>query len=91
MTTRGLAINFPMRPDFLAQVIVPPNMTEAEAKRLCAMIMTLPLPKQSVDSASDCPVVMRPYPYIICNAESPEKCERISDGTCMKCSLNGGL
>lgn len=45
MFSKGIAIDFPMRPDFLAQVLVPSNMSEDEAKRLCAMIMTLPLPK----------------------------------------------
>jgi hypothetical protein len=39
----GLCIDFPMRKGFLAQVVVPANMSPVEAKRLCAMINTLPL------------------------------------------------
>jgi hypothetical protein len=51
--SKGLAINFPMRPTFLAQVVVPADMTETEAKRLCEMIMTLPLPR-STGEVNEC-------------------------------------
>lgn len=39
-----LCLDFPMRPDFLAQIVVPRHMTLAEAKRLCAFIETLVTP-----------------------------------------------
>ncbi|MFZ5698437.1 MAG: hypothetical protein ACOY9J_06935 [Pseudomonadota bacterium] len=37
----GLSLEFPMRPDFLAQVVVPRDMRADEAKRLSRFIMTL--------------------------------------------------
>lgn len=37
---------YPLRPDFTAQVVLPRDLTTAEAKRLCAMIETLPLPEE---------------------------------------------
>lgn len=44
-------INYPLRPDMLAFVQVPRDLTQAEAERLCAMILTLPMPepKESTD------------------------------------------
>lgn len=38
-----LCLDFPLRPDFLAQLVIPREMYEYEAKRLCAFIMTLAL------------------------------------------------
>ena len=37
----GLSLEFPMRPDFLAQVIVPRDMNAAEARRFTRFILTL--------------------------------------------------
>lgn len=37
----GLSLEFPMRPDFLAQVVVPRDMKVDEARRFSAFIMTL--------------------------------------------------
>jgi hypothetical protein len=37
----GMTVDFNMRPDFLAQVVVPRDMKAAEAKRLCRLIMAL--------------------------------------------------
>lgn len=37
----GLALNYPLRSDFLAQVVVPRDMKRDEARRLSAFIMTL--------------------------------------------------
>jgi hypothetical protein len=37
----GLSLEFPMRPDFLAQVVVPRDMTKIEARRFTHFIMTL--------------------------------------------------
>lgn len=45
----GLCNDFPIRPDFMAQVVIPRDMTMTEAKRLCAFIMAMGLP----DSASE--------------------------------------
>jgi hypothetical protein len=40
-TTPGLTLEFPMRPDFLAQVVIPRDMNKGEARRFAAFIMTL--------------------------------------------------
>lgn len=37
----GLSLEYPLRPDFLAQVVVPLDMKVDEARRLCAFVMTL--------------------------------------------------
>jgi hypothetical protein len=37
----GLPLSYPIRPDFLAQVVIPRDLTVNEAKRLGAFIMTL--------------------------------------------------
>jgi hypothetical protein len=39
--SNGLPLSFPLRPDFLAQVVVPRDLTVAEAKRLSAFLLTL--------------------------------------------------
>lgn len=49
MSNRGQLYEFPMRPGFLAQVILPRNVTALEVARLCAMLKTLPVP-ESVDT-----------------------------------------
>lgn len=43
-TTQSLCFSYPLRGDFLAQLVVPRNLTATEAKRLCAFIETLPIP-----------------------------------------------
>lgn len=40
-TESNLALPFPLRPGYLAQVVIPRDMTKAEAGRLCAFIQTL--------------------------------------------------
>jgi hypothetical protein len=40
-TEANLAMPFPLRPGYLAQVVIPRDMKKAEAARLCAFIMTL--------------------------------------------------
>jgi len=37
----GLSLDYPLRPDFLAQVVVPRDLKADEARRLCAFLMTL--------------------------------------------------
>jgi hypothetical protein len=37
----GISLDFPLRDDFLAQVIVPRDLKVNEARRLCAFVMTL--------------------------------------------------
>lgn len=43
-TPTSLVLPFPLRPDFAAQIILPRDMTKAEADRLCAFIQALALP-----------------------------------------------
>lgn len=37
----GLTLSFPLRPDFLAQVVIPRDLTAIEAKRLGAFLLTI--------------------------------------------------
>jgi hypothetical protein len=55
MTQKPLCLDFPMRPDFLAQIVVPRDMTKREAERLSAMIVTL-----SIADSNPEPVVPAP-------------------------------
>jgi len=41
-----LALDYPIRPDFMAQVVVPRNLTMAEARRLEAFIMSLAIDEE---------------------------------------------
>ena len=40
-TSTGLPLSYPLRPDFLAQVVIPRDLTAEEARRLGAFLMTL--------------------------------------------------
>ncbi|VTU29986.1 hypothetical protein [Variovorax sp. PBL-E5] len=40
-TEHALALPFPLRPSFLAQVVIPRDLTKEEANRLCAFIQAL--------------------------------------------------
>ena len=40
-TSAGLPMSFPLRPDFLAQVVIPRDLTADEARRLGAFLLTL--------------------------------------------------
>ncbi len=40
-TSAGLPLSYPLRPDFLAQVVIPRDLTVEEARRLGAFLMTL--------------------------------------------------
>ena len=51
--TPGLPFAFPLRPDFLAQVVVPRDMTSIEARRLTRFIMTLAQDFNPPDDKSD--------------------------------------
>lgn len=39
--TQRLVFPFPVRPNFMAQLVIPRDMTKAEADRLCAFVMSL--------------------------------------------------
>lgn len=39
--TAGISLNFPIRPGFLAEVTVPPDLTVEEARRMGAFLLTL--------------------------------------------------
>lgn len=39
--TSGLVHSFPLRPDFLSQIVLPHDLSQAEAKRLCNFISAL--------------------------------------------------
>ena len=43
--TKQICLPFPIRRDFIAQIIVPANMTQDEADRLCAFVMFLAQPE----------------------------------------------
>lgn len=49
--TPGLSLEFPMRPDFLAQVVIPRDMKVVEAKRFSRFILTLAQDYQPPDEA----------------------------------------
>ena len=38
---KRMCFDYPLRPGFLAQVVLPRDMTSAEATRICAFIQTL--------------------------------------------------
>lgn len=40
-TVTGLPLNYPLRPDFLAQVVIPRDLTAEEARRMGAFLLTL--------------------------------------------------
>lgn len=40
-TSAGLPLSYPLRPDFLAQVVIPRDLTADEARRLGAFLLTL--------------------------------------------------
>ena len=40
-TSTGLPLSYPLRPDFLAQVVIPRDLTAEEARRLGAFLMAL--------------------------------------------------
>lgn len=40
-TSAGLPLSYPLRPDFLAQVVIPRDLTAEEARRLGAFLLTL--------------------------------------------------
>ena len=40
-----ICLPFPIRPDFLAQIVAPINMTKDEANRLCVFVMCLAQPE----------------------------------------------
>lgn len=39
--SHGLNLSYPLRPDFLAQIVIPRDLSQLEAKRLGAFILTL--------------------------------------------------
>ena len=42
--TQALVLPFPIRPKYLAQIVVPRDMTKQEADRLCAFVMSVAAP-----------------------------------------------
>jgi len=44
--SHGLNLSYPLRADFLAQVVIPRDMSELEAKRLGAFVLTLAMDYQ---------------------------------------------
>lgn len=42
---KWLAYDYPLRPGDMAQLLLPTDLTEMEAKRLCAFIHTLVIPE----------------------------------------------
>lgn len=49
--TTSLALPFNLRPGYLAQIVVPLDMTKQEAERLCAFIKSLAQPEQEGGAA----------------------------------------
>lgn len=49
--TRNLTLPFPMRERYLAQLVVPDDMTKDEADRLCAFVMSIAVPENESDVA----------------------------------------
>jgi len=47
ITTKSLCFDFPLRQDYLAQIVIPIDMTFIEAKRLCAFIESLTMPNDA--------------------------------------------
>jgi hypothetical protein len=41
---KGMAYDFPLRPGFLAQVVLPLDLTMLEAKRIAAFVESLAIP-----------------------------------------------
>ena len=41
-----LCMSYPLRPDYVAQVVVPRDMTTEEAQRLCAFVQALVMPDE---------------------------------------------
>jgi len=42
--TAALCYDYPLRPNYIAQLVVPRDMTTAEAERLCKFINALVMP-----------------------------------------------
>lgn len=45
--TASVCNDYPLRPDYLAQVVVPQDMTEREAERLCEFIKAMAQPSRA--------------------------------------------
>ncbi len=43
----SLCFEYPLRPDYLAQLVLPRDMTKSEADRLCALIRSLVQPEST--------------------------------------------
>ena len=39
--TKSIALPFPLRPAYLAQIVIPLDLTKDEAERLCAFVRSL--------------------------------------------------
>jgi hypothetical protein len=46
----GLAYNFPLRPDFMAQLVLPQDLSTKEARRLADMLATLVTTEEQASS-----------------------------------------
>ena len=49
----SLALPFPLRPGYMAQLIIPRDLTTADADRLCAFIRSLVAPHEQEQGVSD--------------------------------------
>lgn len=54
-TAQSMVYPFPLRHRYLAQIVVPRDMTKEEAARLCAFINSLACSGATVDARSDSP------------------------------------
>jgi hypothetical protein len=47
-----MAYPFPLRPGYLAQIVVPRDMSKAEADRLCAFVLSLATPQPETEASA---------------------------------------
>lgn len=48
----SVCLPFPIRPDFLAQIVIPRDLSQVEADRLCAFVKVLALPDDADKSGA---------------------------------------
>ena len=44
-TSGSICHQFPLRNSYMVHLVLPPNLSKAEAERLCAFVVSLSLPK----------------------------------------------
>lgn len=50
----ALTLDYPLRPDFLAQVVIPRDLTTEEARRLVAFLLALAVINSCSKSSNNC-------------------------------------